>query len=257
MGMSDFCRRKRSGVQARTGGAPMSLMVREQAFAAVPQEVVVDRLRPLLSPRELEVAQLALSGLPTAEVARRLFVTVNTVKTHIRHILRKTGTESRAELVRRLLMEEELAAGKRDPVTGFLPCTAFRRRALDLMRKHRGQGVSLIWLEAQGRQRLSVVERVAADLAVAEALSEAVRAPDLAFRWSEDQFLGLLPATDREVARTVTMRLGLWLGEWASVSGCDLLFSLACSSSLEGLTSPEALMEAAVRRSGEVLEDIA
>lgn len=235
----------------------MSPMVRERPLEVVSTEVVVSRLQPLLSPRELEVAQLALAGLPTAEVARRLFVTVNTVKTHIRHILRKTGADSRAELVRKLLMEEELQVEARDPVTGLLRRTAFRRRVLDLLRKHGGHGVSLIWLEAQGRQRLSLAERLAADLAVAEALLAAVRRPDLAFRWSDHQFVGLLPATDRAVAREITLRLGLSLGEWASMSGGDLLFSLGSSSSLEGLTSPEALLEAAMRRSGKALEDIA
>ncbi len=235
----------------------MSLKVREQVFDAVSPEVVADRLQPLLSPRELEVAQLALAGLPTAEVARRLVVTVNTVKTHIRHILRKTGTDSRADLIRRLVMEEELAVAALDPVTGLLPRRAFRHRALDLWRKHRGRGLSLIWLEAQGRHHLSAVERVAADLAVAEALSDAVRARSLAFRWSEHQFLGLLPATDREVARGVAMRLGLCLGQWASTNDCDLLFSLGCASSVEGLASPEALVEAAMRRSCASLQDSA
>jgi len=235
----------------------MNLVMREQAFDTVSPEVVADRLQPLLSPRELEVAQLALAGLPAAEVARRLFVTVNTVKTHIRHILRKTGTDSRADLVRRLLMEEDLAGDPRDPLTGLLPRRVYRRRALDLMRRHRGNGISLVWLEVDGWHLLPVTERVAADLAVAEALSEAVRAPDLAFRWSDHQFIGLLPGADRESARAAALDLGLCLGQWASASGTDLLFSLACASSLEGLASPEALVEAAMRRCSVGLKDSA
>lgn len=235
----------------------MSLELREQALDAVSPDLVAERLQPLLSPRELEVAQLALAGLPTAEVARRLFVTVNTVKTHIRHILRKTGTDSRAELIRRLRMEEELAADARDPVTGLLPRRAYRMRALDVMRRYCGQGVALIWLEAEGRQLLPVAERVAADLAVAEALAGAMRSPDLAFRWSENQFVGLLPAAGLDAARAVALRVGLSLGQWASVSGSDVLFSLGCSSSTEGLTSPEALVEAAMRRCCVRLKDTA
>jgi len=89
----------------------VSLATREQVTTAtlegqgdtsVAPEVVAHHLMGLLSRRELEVAQLALAGLPAREVAHRLFVTVNTVKTHIRHILRKTGASSRSDLIRRL-----------------------------------------------------------------------------------------------------------------------------------------------------------
>jgi LuxR family maltose regulon positive regulatory protein len=39
--------------------------------------------------------------LPTEEIAGRMFVSVNTVKTHIRAILRKLAAERRNEAVRR------------------------------------------------------------------------------------------------------------------------------------------------------------
>jgi len=115
----------------------------------------------------------------------------------------------------------------------------------------------VVWLEVEGRDALPVVDRVAADMAVVEALCQAARTPDLAFRWSESQFLALLPAADLEAAREAAMRLALSLGQWASVNGYDLLFSLASASSAEGIASPEELVAAAMQRTCRGLKDIA
>ncbi|MGY1634539.1 LuxR C-terminal-related transcriptional regulator [Geodermatophilus sp. SYSU D01186] len=54
-----------------------------------------------LSPRELEVLQLLAGMLSTAEIAAALFISVNTVRTHVRTILRKLGATRRNEAVRR------------------------------------------------------------------------------------------------------------------------------------------------------------
>lgn len=54
-----------------------------------------------LSDRELEVLQRASGLLSTAEIASELYVSVNTIKTHLRNIYRKLGAERRAEAVRR------------------------------------------------------------------------------------------------------------------------------------------------------------
>ncbi len=56
-----------------------------------------------LSTRELEVGELAVAGLSTRDIAQRLYISENTVKTHLRHVYRKTGTGGRGELLRRLL----------------------------------------------------------------------------------------------------------------------------------------------------------
>ena len=52
-----------------------------------------------LSPRELEVLRLVSEGLDTHEIARALFVTEDTVKTHVARILRKLDARSRAHAV--------------------------------------------------------------------------------------------------------------------------------------------------------------
>jgi ATP/maltotriose-dependent transcriptional regulator MalT len=59
---------------------------------------------PLLEPlseRELEVLTLLASGRQNREVARDLFVSVGTVKTHTNNIYRKLGVRNRAEALAR------------------------------------------------------------------------------------------------------------------------------------------------------------
>ena len=50
----------------------------------------------VLSPRELEVAALLAEGLRNKEIARRLSISLATVKDHVHHILDKTGLPGRA-----------------------------------------------------------------------------------------------------------------------------------------------------------------
>jgi DNA-binding NarL/FixJ family response regulator len=48
------------------------------------------------------VAALVAEGFSNREIAERLFVTTNTVETHLRHIFQKRGVRSRTALVRSL-----------------------------------------------------------------------------------------------------------------------------------------------------------
>jgi len=59
------------------------------------------RLEDPLSERELEVLNLLASGKTNSEVARDLFVSVGTVKSHTGNIYRKLGAKNRAEAVAR------------------------------------------------------------------------------------------------------------------------------------------------------------
>jgi len=51
-----------------------------------------------LTPQERNVARLVANGLTNREIAGRLFVTTNTVETHLRHIFQKLGVTSRTQL---------------------------------------------------------------------------------------------------------------------------------------------------------------
>ena len=46
---------------------------------------------PELTPREADVLRLAEAGLPTAEIARLLCLTIGTVRNHISAVIVKTG----------------------------------------------------------------------------------------------------------------------------------------------------------------------
>ncbi len=52
----------------------------------------------ILSPRELEVAQLVAQGLANKEIARELGIGLATVKDHVHRILEKTGFPNRAAI---------------------------------------------------------------------------------------------------------------------------------------------------------------
>jgi DNA-binding CsgD family transcriptional regulator len=51
-----------------------------------------------LTPTERRVAELAATGRSNKEIARTLFVTVNTVEGHLSHAYAKLGVRSRAQL---------------------------------------------------------------------------------------------------------------------------------------------------------------
>ncbi len=58
-----------------------------------------DRGRSLLSEREVDVLRCLARGQTTAQISEALFISENTVKTHIRHILEKMEVNNRAEAV--------------------------------------------------------------------------------------------------------------------------------------------------------------
>jgi len=52
-----------------------------------------------LSKREIETLKLIAKDISNAEIANQLFISLNTVKTHVRHILTKLGVEKRTHAV--------------------------------------------------------------------------------------------------------------------------------------------------------------
>lgn len=51
------------------------------------------------SGRELEVLTLVADGLTNAEIAAELVISIDTVKTHVRHLIDKLGATGRPHLV--------------------------------------------------------------------------------------------------------------------------------------------------------------
>ncbi len=56
-----------------------------------------------LTVRELEVLALIVDGCSNAEIAAKLYITVGTVKTHVRNILNKLGADDRTQVAVRAL----------------------------------------------------------------------------------------------------------------------------------------------------------
>lgn len=75
----------------------------EQARLRHSQHRSLDPTHPVetLSSREEKVLLLVAEGLANKEIAERLFISLHTVKTHLRHILRKLDVRSRTQAVSR------------------------------------------------------------------------------------------------------------------------------------------------------------
>lgn len=54
-----------------------------------------------LSPREVQILELIILEYTTSEIAKRLYLSSETVKTHRRHLLEKLNARNVAGLVRR------------------------------------------------------------------------------------------------------------------------------------------------------------
>ena len=66
-------------------------------------KIAVRRPADGLTETERRIAALVAQGQTNREVAAAMFVTENTVQTHVRHIFQKLGVRSRTELTARLL----------------------------------------------------------------------------------------------------------------------------------------------------------
>ena len=66
-----------------------------------------NRISELLTRREREVVALMAAGATNAEIADRLVISQDTVKSHVKHVLRKLRASNRAEAVSRYLRVAE------------------------------------------------------------------------------------------------------------------------------------------------------
>ena len=84
--------------------------VRVEVPVEVPVEVVIHTGAPFvldtarleafaITPRELEILQLMATGLSNREIAERVFVSENTVKTHLSRVFDKLGARRRTQAV--------------------------------------------------------------------------------------------------------------------------------------------------------------
>lgn len=86
--------------QVKTAGTPPCSTVTIQAASLEDQQLLESCP---LTDRELEVLQLIVDGCSNSEIAERLFITVGTVKTHVRNILNKLCADDRTQAAVRAL----------------------------------------------------------------------------------------------------------------------------------------------------------
>lgn len=89
-------------LQIAEGQGAISPEVTGQVLKALARQPLGES-QPLLSDRELEVLECLADGDTTSQIAARLFISENTVKTHVRHILEKLDAANRTEAVSKAL----------------------------------------------------------------------------------------------------------------------------------------------------------
>ena len=71
----------------------------ESVYPVAPPSTMVGRASSAdLTAREVEIMRALVDGLSNEEIAERLCLSASTVKTHMRHLLEKTGCENRTQL---------------------------------------------------------------------------------------------------------------------------------------------------------------
>ncbi len=77
---------------------PMSKEIAFQILKEFPQRKSISKENIPLSTRELELLQLVAKGLSNKEISKTLFISENTVKSHLKNILSKLHLENRVQL---------------------------------------------------------------------------------------------------------------------------------------------------------------
>jgi LuxR family transcriptional regulator, regulator of acetate metabolism len=95
--------RRHAAELAQSGGMPVMAPPASHAPQVVDSRASIEALDSPLTAREREVIALVSSGATNQEIANSLVISESTVKSHVKHILRKLGAANRAEAVSRHL----------------------------------------------------------------------------------------------------------------------------------------------------------
>jgi DNA-binding NarL/FixJ family response regulator len=85
--------------EAAAGGMPMTPFVARQAVAMLKRHVPSEMETVQFTPRESEILALLTDGLNYIVIGERLFISLDTVRNHIRHIYEKLQVHTKAEAV--------------------------------------------------------------------------------------------------------------------------------------------------------------
>ena len=85
------------------GGSPMSNSIARKVVASFQVAKQSGEKQSLLSQREQAVLDCLAQGLPYKQIADQLGISINTIRTHLRHIYEKLHVQSRTEAVAKYL----------------------------------------------------------------------------------------------------------------------------------------------------------
>jgi DNA-binding NarL/FixJ family response regulator len=84
------------------GGAPMSSDIARKVVNSFRETKKIPEKHPELTNKESEILDLLSKGFGNKEIAEQLFISVNTVRTHIYHIYEKLHVNNRIEALNKL-----------------------------------------------------------------------------------------------------------------------------------------------------------
>jgi DNA-binding NarL/FixJ family response regulator len=85
------------------GGSPMSNSIARKVVASFQKAQGAGDKQNLLTPREQEVLDCLAQGLPYKQIGDQIGLSINTIRTHLRHIYEKLHVQSRTEAVAKYL----------------------------------------------------------------------------------------------------------------------------------------------------------
>ena len=98
-------------------------MAGEKVYSLDPPNIQFGKIKKFdLALRDLDVLREMMDGLTNEEIAERLGISVNTVCSHVLHILNKTGFKNRLELA--------INAASLGIVVSNQPCSRFERNGI-------------------------------------------------------------------------------------------------------------------------------
>jgi DNA-binding NarL/FixJ family response regulator len=87
----------------QAGGSPMSNSIARKVVASFQEANRAGEKQNLLSPREEAVLDCLAQGLAYKQIGDKLDLSINTIRTHLRHIYEKLHVQSRTEAVAKYL----------------------------------------------------------------------------------------------------------------------------------------------------------
>lgn len=85
--------------EAASGGMPMTPVIARHVVAMFRQSSQIPGEKAVLTPREQEILALLVEGLNYGMIGERLFISLDTVRNHIRHIYEKLHVHSKSAAV--------------------------------------------------------------------------------------------------------------------------------------------------------------